>query len=85
VNNEQVSGAAHNMAGKVQQAVGSLAGDQALKVEGAVREAAGKATQAIGDSAAGIKDAAQRNPVAAAMVGVGAGLLLGLLLARRGD
>lgn len=81
---EQVKGVVGNMAGKIQQAAGSLAGDTGMKVEGAVREAAGKAETAYGDAVEAVRDYAARKPISAVAIGVGVGVLATLLL-RRGS
>jgi uncharacterized protein YjbJ (UPF0337 family) len=81
---EQIKGVVGNMAGKIQQAAGSLAGDGAMKVEGAVREAAGKAQEAYGESVDTVRSYARNNPIGAIAIGVGIGVLATLLL-RRGD
>jgi uncharacterized protein YjbJ (UPF0337 family) len=82
---EQVKGVVGNMAGKIQQAAGSLTGDTGLKVEGAVREAAGKAEAAYGDAVEAVRDYAARKPISAVAIGVGLGVLATLLLRRNND
>lgn len=55
----QVEGAARNVGGKVESAVGSVTGDTKSKVEGKVDQVAGKAQRAYGDAKDAVQDAAE--------------------------
>jgi uncharacterized protein YjbJ (UPF0337 family) len=77
--------------GRVQEAVGSLAGDTKAQMEGVARQAAGAAEDAYGqvrdrarDVAGVVGDSVERQPLVALLVAGAVGCVLGLLLSRRG-
>jgi len=70
-------GAARDMGGRVQQKVGELAGDAKTQAEGLYNQAAGQAEQQVAKLSDVIKD----QPIAAALVAIGVGYLLGRLTA----
>jgi uncharacterized protein YjbJ (UPF0337 family) len=80
---EQVKGAVEQVAGKAQDMLGELTGDQSLQAEGNARQAAGQLQQRYGealDDAAGlVKD----RPLTTLIIVAGLGLLAGLLMRRR--
>jgi uncharacterized protein YjbJ (UPF0337 family) len=76
--------------GRVQEAVGSLAGDTKAQMEGVARQAAGAAEDAYGqvrdrarDVAGVVSDSVERQPLVALLVAGAVGCMLGLLLSRR--
>jgi len=70
-------GTARDMGGRVQQKVGELAGDAKTQAEGLYNQAAGQAEQQVAKLSDVIKD----QPIAAALVAIGVGYLLGRLTA----
>lgn len=75
--------------GRVQEAVGSLAGDTKAQMEGVARQAAGAAGDAYGqvrdrarDVAGDVSDSVERQPLIALLVAGAVGFVLGLLLSR---
>jgi uncharacterized protein YjbJ (UPF0337 family) len=66
-------GAARNMAGQVQQKVGEFTGDTKTQAEGLYNQAAGQAQQQV----ARLSDVIKDQPIAAVLVAVGIGYLLG--------
>jgi uncharacterized protein YjbJ (UPF0337 family) len=85
MNQEQIKGAVDNLAGKAQQAAGALLDDNELKMEGAAREAGGKVVGNYGDALEGVRTYVERKPFGALAIGIGLGVVLGVLLARRGN
>jgi uncharacterized protein YjbJ (UPF0337 family) len=90
MNENEVSGAVQQGAGKVQSAAGDLLGDTKTQVEGAAREVAGKAQEAYGQAKEVAHSAAQQvgrgmeqQPVIALLVAGVIGYALGVLTARR--
>jgi len=70
-------GAARDVGGSVQQKVGEFAGDAKTQAEGLYNQAAGQAQQQVTRLSDVIKD----QPIAAAVVAIGIGYLLGRLTA----
>jgi uncharacterized protein YjbJ (UPF0337 family) len=70
-------GAARDMGGRVQQKVGEFAGDAKTQAEGLYNQAAGQAQQQV----ARLSDVIKDQPIAAAVVAIGIGYLLGRLTA----
>ncbi|MCK8783684.1 CsbD family protein [Roseomonas sp. NAR14] len=69
----RISGMAKDAMGKVQDAVGGLAGDTRLQSRGKLRQAEGQAENAIGRFGDLIRD----QPVTSVLIGLGIGYLLG--------
>jgi uncharacterized protein YjbJ (UPF0337 family) len=69
------TGAARDAAGRVQDAVGGLTGDAKTQVRGKVNQARGQAEDYMGEAADLIRD----QPLAAALVLIGVGYLIGRL------
>jgi uncharacterized protein YjbJ (UPF0337 family) len=63
------------MAGRVQEKMGEFAGDAKTQAEGLYNQAAGQAQQQV----ARLGDVIKGQPIAAALVAVGVGYLLGRL------
>jgi uncharacterized protein YjbJ (UPF0337 family) len=85
MNRDQLEGGIKDVAGRAQQAAGAMADDAQMKAEGAAREAAGKVQHAYGDTVDAVRGFAERQPFGALALGVGIGVLIGSLLARRGN
>ncbi len=75
--NDGFEGSAREMGGKVQQKVGDVLGDAKTQASGLYNQAAGQAQQ----QAARLSDVIKEQPLAAAMVAVAIGYLLGRLTA----
>lgn len=58
VDTDRITGAAREIGGKAQAAVGDLAGDRRTQVEGRFREAQGQAENLAGQARDGLRDAA---------------------------
>lgn len=58
VDTDRITGAARELGGKAQAAVGDLAGDHRSQVEGRFREAQGRAEGLAGEARDGLRDAA---------------------------
>ncbi|MDI2590677.1 CsbD family protein [Pseudomonas sp. N3-W] len=80
---EHVKGAVEEVAGKAQNMLGELTGDQHMQLEGNARQAAGRLQQhygeALDDAAGFVKD----RPLTTLAIVAGLGLVAGLLLHRR--
>jgi uncharacterized protein YjbJ (UPF0337 family) len=74
---DRVEGAARNVGGRVQETVGNMAGDAKTQAEGLYNQAAGQAQQAAGQ----FSDMIKSQPIAAALIAVGVGYILGRLTA----
>ena len=70
---DSMTGAAREMGGRVQQAVGDMAGDAKTQASGLYNQAAGQAQQ----QAARLSDVIRDQPLATALAAVGIGYLLG--------
>ena len=73
----EFAGAARDVGGRVQQKVGEFAGDAKTQAEGLYNQAAGQAQQQV----ARLSDVIKDQPIAAAVVAIGIGYLLGRLTA----
>jgi uncharacterized protein YjbJ (UPF0337 family) len=60
MNKDQVKGVAKDIAGKVQQKAGVLAGDKEQQAKGLAKQAEGKIQKGVGDAKEAIKDAADK-------------------------
>jgi len=72
---DRVEGAAREFGGRVQETVGNLAGDARTQAGGLYNQAAGQAEQAVGQ----VGDVIKAQPVAAALIALGIGFVLGRL------
>ena len=75
--NDQFEGTAREMGGRVQQTIGEAIGDAKTQATGLYNQAAGQAQQ----QAARLSDVIKEQPLAATLVAVGIGYLLGRLTA----
>jgi uncharacterized protein YjbJ (UPF0337 family) len=73
--NDGFEGTARDMGGRVQQKVGEAFGDAKTQASGLYNQAAGQAEQ----QAARLADVIKEQPLAAALVALGVGYLLGRL------
>ena len=80
---EKAEGVAQNVAGHIQEAVGTVAGDDSTRAAGQARQAAGNLQQAYGDLLNEVREYAVSNPAATVAAIGGIGFLLGALWARR--
>ena len=83
MDDNEVKGAFQDAAGKIEEAVGNIAGDAKTQVSGKARQAAGQAQRTYGQVVEGVRDFSTENPIGALLGAAGLGLLLGLILARR--
>jgi hypothetical protein len=75
MDNDRIAGSAKDFAGKVEGAVGSMAGTQAA---GVAREAA----ETLRDGSQAVAKKVEDNPLGALLVAVGIGFALAMLMAR---
>jgi uncharacterized protein YjbJ (UPF0337 family) len=75
--NDQFEGTAREMGGRAQQTIGEAIGDAKTQATGLYHQAAGQAQQ----QADRLSDVIKEQPIAAALVAVGIGYLLGRLTA----
>jgi uncharacterized protein YjbJ (UPF0337 family) len=78
----RIEGAARNFGGKIQDAVGAIAGDAETQARGQANRAAGAAQNAYGQAMDGVREFATEQPIAALLSALGIGLIVGLLLGR---
>ena len=71
----ETGGTAREMAGRVQQRAGEVAGDTKTQPEGLYNQAAGQAQQQV----ARLSDVIKEQPLASVLVALGIGYLLGRL------
>jgi uncharacterized protein YjbJ (UPF0337 family) len=83
MDDNQAKGAFQDATGKIEEAIGGIAGDAKTSLSGKARQAAGQAQRGYGQVAEGMRDFAVENPIGAILGAAGLGILLGLLLARR--
>jgi len=75
-------GAARNIGGKMQDAVGGLTGDASTQARGKINQAAGQAQQAYGAAVDDLKDFTTAQPITALLAAMGIGVVLGFILGR---
>jgi uncharacterized protein YjbJ (UPF0337 family) len=75
--NDRVEGTAREFGGRVQEAVGNIAGDSETQARGLYNQAAGQAQQA----AAQFTDVVKAQPIVASLVALAIGYVLGRLTA----
>ena len=79
----QIEGAAQDVGGKLQDAVGGLTGDTATQLRGKADQVAGQAQHAYGKVADEVGNVIHEQPLAMLLSMLGLGLLFGFLFARR--
>lgn len=82
VDENEIEGAARDLGGKVQDAVGGLTGDSKIQAEGKWNQAAGKAQKTFGAAADEIRDNVVDKPLTALAVAAGLFFVLGYLMRR---
>lgn len=82
---EQIKGAVEQAAGKAQDWVGDLTGNDRLKMEGKARQTAGELQEHYGDVLDEVTSFAKRRPLASVAIAAGIAMLLTRLLSRRND
>jgi uncharacterized protein YjbJ (UPF0337 family) len=80
VDENEIEGAARDLGGKVQDAIGGLTGDSKTQVEGKWNQAAGKAQKTFGAAADEIRDNVVDKPLTALAVAAGLFFVLGYLM-----
>jgi uncharacterized protein YjbJ (UPF0337 family) len=60
MNKDQVKGVAKNVAGKVQQQAGKLAGSKKQQIKGLSKQISGKVQKGVGDVKQAVKDLTKR-------------------------
>jgi uncharacterized protein YjbJ (UPF0337 family) len=78
----EIEGAAQELGGRVQDAVGGLTGDASTQAEGKWNQAAGKAQQTFGAAADEIRENVVDKPLTALAVAAGLFFVLGFLARR---
>ncbi len=82
VDENEIEGAARDLGGKVQDAVGGLTGDAATQAEGKWNQAAGKAQKTFGAAAEEIRENVADKPLTALGIAAGVFFVLGYLMRR---
>jgi uncharacterized protein YjbJ (UPF0337 family) len=90
MNESRVEGAVHNVAGKVEAAIGGVTDDIRRQVEGKTRQGAGKvkgtysdAAEQTSDLAAAVSQRVGRQPLTALLIAGVVGCMLGWFMRRR--
>jgi uncharacterized protein YjbJ (UPF0337 family) len=78
-----IIGGLNQAAGRVERAVGAIAGDPATEISGAARELGGAAQQTFGEAKAEVAGMASESPLGIFLAGVSVGLMVGLFISRR--
>lgn len=82
VDENEFEGAARNIGGKIQDAVGGLTGNADIQARGKFNQAAGKAQQTFGQAADELRDNVSASPLTALAVTAAAFFALGYLARR---
>jgi uncharacterized protein YjbJ (UPF0337 family) len=82
IDNDEIEGAARDLGGKVQDAVGGLTGDETTQIKGKVNQAAGKAQQTFGSAKDEVRDVVTNNPLMALAIFGSVCLAVGFLSRR---
>jgi uncharacterized protein YjbJ (UPF0337 family) len=83
MDNDRIEGTVRNLAGRAEEAVGTVTGDHDREVHGAARRIAGQAQQSVGHAADEARDYVKDQPLTALLIAGGVGFLLGALIVRR--
>ena len=83
VDENRAEGAARNIGGKVQDAVGAVIGDTATQARGQMNRVAGSAQNAYGQAVDEARNFASDQPIVALLSAITLGMVLGFLMARR--
>ncbi|GAB5095316.1 CsbD family protein [Caballeronia sp. LP006] len=76
---DQVEGAAQQVVGKVQDAVGALTGDSETQVAGKTRQALGSLQQSYGETVDQLRVAVASQPINGLLIAATVGFVLGAL------
>jgi uncharacterized protein YjbJ (UPF0337 family) len=79
----RVAGAAHNVAGKAQETLGSAMGDMETEGKGRAKQAMGQAQHLYGNALDTARSYTDEQPLTALLIAGGIGLAIGMLLGRR--
>jgi uncharacterized protein YjbJ (UPF0337 family) len=79
----RVAGAARNVAGKAEEAIGSMTNDPNMEGRGAARQAFGEVQNLYGNAVDSVRSYTNEAPVTALLIAGGIGMALGILLGRR--
>ncbi len=79
----QAEGTIRNVAGKAEEAVGSMMGDHETEMRGKMRQVSGQAQSTVGEAIETVRHIASDQPMMAVMLAAGVGLIAGMLIARR--
>lgn len=80
---DQLEGAAQNVVGKVQDAVGGLTGDASVQAEGKARQALGSLQQSYGETLDNVRTAVINQPINGLLIAGAIGFLLGAIWNRQ--
>jgi uncharacterized protein YjbJ (UPF0337 family) len=82
VDENEFEGAARDLGGKVQDAVGGLTGDASTQAKGKWNQAAGKVQKTFGEASDELRDNVTSSPLLALAIVGGVGFVLGFLARR---
>jgi uncharacterized protein YjbJ (UPF0337 family) len=82
VDENQFEGAARDLGGKVQDAVGGLTGDASTQAKGKLNQVSGKAQKTFGDASEELRSNVRDRPLTALVIVGGIFFALGLLTRR---
>ena len=83
MNSDQAEDTIRNVAGKAEETVGGMMGDNATEMRGKMRQMSGQAQGAMGDAMETVRNLATDQPMMAVLLAAGVGLIAGMLIARR--
>ena len=83
MNSNEFQGAARNVAGHVQDAVGALSGDAGQQVKGKAQQVAGNLQAKGGEALDSARNMAANRPLGAMFAAAVVGFMLGAIFARR--
>ncbi len=83
VDSNRPEGTLRDLGGKVENAVGGLTGDASTQAKGRLNEAAGSAQDAYGLAMDEVRGFVAEQPMMAMLAALGAGLVMGFVIARR--
>lgn len=80
---EKTEGTMQNLAGKVQEGVGSATGDVGTQLEGKARQVSGKVQQSYGEALEQVRDVAAGNPIATLATVAAVSFVIGAIWSKR--
>jgi uncharacterized protein YjbJ (UPF0337 family) len=78
----RIEGAARDIGGKLEEAVGAVTGDRERQARGQANRAAGAAQNAYGQAVDCLRDFTSDQPFVALLSAMGIGVMIGVLLSR---